>query len=60
MSGVGRKVDLTHAARPEGREDFVRTEFRACFQRHVFVSLSASLPNEAIIAARGADRKNWA
>ncbi len=28
------KVDFAHTARPEGREDFVRTKFRTCFQRH--------------------------
>ena len=33
--GVARAVDLAHAARAERGDDFVRTETRACFERHV-------------------------
>ena len=42
---VARAVDLAHAARADGAEDFVRTEARADGQRHRRAPERARLPH---------------
>jgi hypothetical protein len=33
--GIACAVDLAHAARPDGREDFIRPEFVTGLERHM-------------------------
>ncbi len=38
-AGIAGAIDFTHAARADGRHDFVRAEFGACPKRHMVAGL---------------------
>jgi len=58
--GIARAIDFAHAARAEGREDFVGAEFVAGSERHGYAPASGRFTIRSNAGHRGLDRKTSA